>query len=554
MTNWLVPLVQDAGAPFMPAVEALGRALAEVRHRPYVYSDNTVAAFAVSTAIVGFLSVSWAGWMHGRLGRLKARMRRDHAKADAARFFQEALVNGATEGIVLMRGAGQERQYMGGGKDLLDACMDSPQAGQILRALDRLANDGTAFVLTARCAGDAVIMRGMPVAGRAVLYFYCEEREDDQEQYRDILEALPVAIWKRDLAKGIGWANRAFLDILGLDTLEDAIAANATIDWSEHDLAARAIEGHHAVAGHASTIMKGEPRTFSLQVAPVSATAVAGLAADISDTVRQKAKQQLALDAQEDMLERIPFAVAVFNAEQKLVRYNGAYARLWSLPTAWLDATPLYGDILDRLREKRRLPEQRVFSDWKQGQLQALSIAGGASEQTWHLPQGASVHIAIQPHLQGGMFVVYEDITERLKLESSLNLLTQVQKATLDTLDEGIAIFGTDGRLVLHNALFARMWQLTEAELADQPHFAEIANICTTRIGRDGIWGIVSCGVNSATPESFGEWGKAVRADGRIISLALSRLPNGATVVTFSDLTDLERFSAAHALSAHAAA
>jgi PAS domain-containing protein len=554
MTNWLVPLVQDAGAPFIPAVEALGRAIAQVRHRPYAYADNTVAAFAVSTAIVGLISVSWAGWMHGRLSVFKARLRQHQARVDAARFFQEALVNGATEGVVLMRGGGQERQYMGNGKELLDCCMDSPQAGQILRALDRLSNDGTAFVLSARCAGDAVIMRGMPVAGRAVLYFYCEEREDDQEQYRDILEALPVAIWKRDLAKGIGWANRAFLDALGLDTLDDAIATNATIDWSELDLAAKAIEGRHAVAGRASTIMKGEPKTFSLQVAPVSATAVAGLAADISETVRQEARQQLALDAQEDMLERIPFAVAVFNAEQKLVRYNSAYARLWSLPAEWLDGAPAYGDILEKLREKRRLPEQRVFAEWKQGQLRALSIAGGPSEQTWHLPHGASVRIAIQPHLQGGMFAVYEDITEQLKLESSLNLLTQVQKATLDTLDEGIAIFGTDGRLVLHNALFAKMWQLSEAELAGQPHFAEIANICTARIGRDGIWGIVSCGVNSATPESFGEWGKAVRADGRVISLALSRLPNGATVVTFSDLTDLERFSLVQTPAAHAAA
>jgi hypothetical protein len=111
-----------------------------------------------------------------------------------------------------------------------------------------------------------------------------------------------------------------------------------------------------------------------------------------------------------------------------------------------------------------------------------------------------------------------------------------------------------DGRLVLHNALFARMWKLAEDELGGQPHFAEIANICTTRIGRDGIWGIVSCGVNSATPESFGEWGKTRRADGRIISLSLSRLPNGATVVTFTDLTDLEQFSALNPGASHAAA
>jgi hypothetical protein len=98
------------------------------------------------------------------------------------------------------------------------------------------------------------------------------------------------------------------------------------------------------------------------------------------------------------------------------------------------------------------------------------------------------------------------------------------------------------------------MWKLSESELDGQPHFAEIASLCATRIGRDGIWGTVSAGVNSATPERFGEWGKATRADGRVISLALSRLPNGATVVTFTDLTDLEQFRSLQNDTSNAAA
>ena len=138
---------------------------------------------------------------------------------------------------------------------------------------------------------------------------------------------------------------------------------------------------------------------------------------------------------------------------------------------------------------------------------------------------------------------MFENISEQLRLEATVTLLTQVQRATLDTIDDGMAIFGMDGRLLQYNDPFAKMWQLTEAELASQPHFAEIAGLCTARIGRDGIWGIVSRGVNSAHPENLNEWSKTRRADGKLISLALSRLPNGATVVTFSDLTDLERFT-----------
>jgi PAS domain-containing protein len=271
---------------------------------------------------------------------------------------------------------------------------------------------------------------------------------------------------------------------------------------------------------------------------------VAGFASDVTENSELVSRLRLACDAQDDVIEHFPFGVAVLDAERKLVGCNKAYAELWDLPKPWLDSHPYYGEILDRLRDKRRLPERRNFQEWKAAQLAAFEPAGRRAEEFWHLPNGHSVRIVAHPHLTGGTFLLFEDITERLKLEASLNLLTQVQKATLDTLDEGIAIFGTDGRLVMHNVPFARMWKMSESELNGQPHFAEIASLCSDRIGHDGIWSIVSSGVNSATPERFGEWSKTKRADGRTISLSLSRLPNGTTVVAFTDITDLEEFAA----------
>ncbi|HWF64488.1 MAG TPA: PAS-domain containing protein, partial [Rhizomicrobium sp.] len=231
-----------------------------------------------------------------------------------------------------------------------------------------------------------------------------------------------------------------------------------------------------------------------------------------------------------------------FDASRKLTRYNKAYARLWDLPEGWLDAHPTLADILNHLREKRLIPEQRNFAQWRKSRIAATPGPGQTIEETWHLPSGKSIRLVTRSHWDGGVFILCEDISEKLKLESSLNLLTQVQKATLDTLDEGVAIFGTDGRLVLYNALFAKMWRLTEGDLTDQPHLGKIAQLCSRRIGHDNIWNIVASGVSAASPERFGEWGKAKRADGRVISLALSRLPNGATMASFADLTDLEKF------------
>ena len=66
--------------------------------------------------------------------------------------------------------------------------------------------------------------------------------------------------------------------------------------------------------------------------------------------------------------------------------------------------------------------------------------------------------------------------------------------------------------------------------------------ISAARTGQDAVWAIVARGVNSPSPECCGEWDSVRRADGRVVSLALSRLPNGATLANFTDITDLEKF------------
>ena len=323
---------------------------------------------------------------------------------------------------------------------------------------------------------------------------------------------------------------------------------------AERGLAAATLKSRKPGDGLASITAHGETRMLAFDLTPLPDGGVCGIAADITERARLEAKLKLACDAQDDMVARIPFAVAVFDDQQKLVSYNRAYARMWDFPENWLDGKPCYADILDRLRDTRRIPERRNFAEWKLAHLKAFDVADKASEESWHMPNGKSVRILLQPQLKGGKFMLQEDVTERIRLEASLNLMNQVQQSTLDTLDEGVAIFGTDGRLILHNAQFGELWSLSERELAGQPHFAELANLCSERIGRDGIWGVVSCGINSAIPERLGEWAKARRADGKLLSLTLRRLPNGATLVRFSDETELEQFDQLQSGPTHAVA
>ncbi len=159
-------------------------------------------------------------------------------------------------------------------------------------------------------------------------------------------------------------------------------------------------------------------------------------------------------------------------------------------------------------------------------------------EELWHLPGGKTLRVLTQPHPLGGLLFLYEDVSDQLRLESSYNTLIKVQKATLDTLQEGVAVFGPDGRLKLHNAAFARIWRLEVSELVNEPHLKRIADACATRFGRDRVWEIVTSTVTAAAPERRREWNEAERSDGAILSLSIAPLPDGATLVTFVDATD----------------
>ena len=77
----------------------------------------------------------------------------------------------------------------------------------------------------------------------------------------------------------------------------------------------------------------------------------------------------------------------------------------------------------------------------------------------------------------GGVTYLYKDETERLALESSYNALINVQRETLDSLKEGVAVFGTDGRLRLHNSAFSGIWKLSPQKNSEPPHIDDLIRV-----------------------------------------------------------------------------
>lgn len=95
-------------------------------------------------------------------------------------------------------------------------------------------------------------------------------------------------------------------------------------------------------------------------------------------------------------------------------------------------------------------------------------------EDLLHLPDGRSLRRIRAPHLKGGLIFAYEDITDRLTARREYNALMNVQQEILNSIEEAVLIFASNGRLQFYNQAYVNLWDADEIMLQKEPSFAEI--------------------------------------------------------------------------------
>ncbi|MBL6851885.1 MAG: PAS-domain containing protein [Alphaproteobacteria bacterium] len=501
---------------------------------------TAVTAGALALAIAAAL---WAMAEQNRAGKLRRALRQSNARTRAAVGERDALLSASREALVVWgRDASAQSSYSNG-EAMLQGLLAGPEATEVSQAIDALSDAGLAFAMTAHDkAGRTFTVRGRAVGAMAAVWI--EEEAQTAEapatiDYRGILDSLPMPVWLRDKALSLVWGNQAFLD--ATNTRDPAAIAQAALDKTERDLAATARTQGGVYEARRFSVVNGHRRALEYTETPLDNAGIVGTAIDVTDVATSEARLQQHIDAHADTLDKLATAVAIFGKDQRLTFYNQAFGRLWDLPEKWLESHPSDSDVLDRLREARKLPEQRDWQAWKRERLSAYdSPLEYPSEDLWHVPGGKTLRVVAQPHPFGGLTYLYEDVTEKLALESAFNTQLKVQSATLDTLTEAVAVFGPDGKLKLHNAAFLHIWELEPKDLLGEPHVRNIAAACAEKFGEEAVWERLIQSIVSGAPQRR-DWGEIERNDRTILSLTLSPLPDGATLVTFADVTDRSR-------------
>ena len=353
-----------------------------------------------------------------------------------------------------------------------------------------------------------------------------------------LLDAMPMPVWLRDSKLALAFTNR------------DA----AGIVEGRADIADRARRDGAAVTERRLLDDAGRARLMDVTEVPLGNLGgdtgngrggTLGFAIDRfnQDEIAGAAQRQQA--AAHAVLEELPTAVVIFDSERALNFFNAAYCELWGLDADWLRTRPSFGEVLERLREARRLPEVTNFREFKARQIAHFTILTEAADEILHTPDGRTIRMVTAPHGDSGLVVTYEDTSEKLNLERSVNALNAVQRETLDNLHEGVAVFGSDGRLKLFNPVFQRLWGFDGVDLEGEPHLSDVLEhtrsliqppvesdeweVNTWRVHKDLVVAHLLSRITSSGQLEF--------TNGTIVEYANVPLPDGAILLSYMDVT-----------------
>lgn len=514
-------------------------------------------------AVVGVAAIAAAAW----LGSRAARERRRADEEAAGRRRLEALL--ASTALPYCGWSGGTRVVSGDLAPLLgvgpidkpedlEAAFGAGDAAALNGAMHHLQADGLGFdlAMTAEATGRTLRIQGR--RGRAggdvfdVLWFtdataLADEARRQAEaaaSFRTMLDALPVPVWIRNPDLAIAWCNTAYGDAVDA-AAEDAVAEcrelTAASGRSDPLAAARRALADGSAEEQRHVVIDGARRRLLIRETRLADGRILGHAEDTTQLEEAQLTLGRHISAHAAVLEQLGSAIAIFGPDTRLSFYNQAYVQLWELDEAWLETEPSFGEILDDMHARRRLPETADFPRTKREMLSLFTSLIEPREDMMHLPDGTALRLLVVPHPFGGLMFVLEDVTTALALESSYNTLMAVQRETLDNLAEGIAVFGGDGRLKLWNPAYARIWQLTAEHLEGNPHIVQVMDRVQHLYQHGEDWPQFREQMIDDLLDRVQRSGRIERTDGSVVEFANVPLPDGAVLLSVLDVTDSAR-------------
>lgn len=353
------------------------------------------------------------------------------------------------------------------------------------------------------------------------------------ERLGKILDAVDIPIWQRDEEFNITFCNNTYLKLSETPAGEEKINE---LNKEIKELAKKSSEEQVLKRKRLKVVTEGNLHSYEVCEIPTRTGSV-GYAKNIDDLAQVQEELKTNEQVQSQLLESSASAIAIYGPDEKLKFFNNAFMNLWKLEESWLGQQPTYSEVLEALREKRKLPEQADFQSFKRENLGHFKDLIETKEDFYFLPDERALRVIIIPHALGGLQIIYEDMTDKLAMERSYNTLVAVQSETLNNLHEGVAVFGESGKLTLSNPVYSGIWGLDDAFLDAEPYLSDILDKTKELYNFGDDWENFKQETSGRilNREQISE--NLELSSGIVLDVKTVPLPDGEILVTYNDIT-----------------
>ncbi|MEO0621039.1 MAG: PAS-domain containing protein [Pseudomonadota bacterium] len=348
-----------------------------------------------------------------------------------------------------------------------------------------------------------------------------------------------IALWMRSAEGETLWSEgtiRFPQGTVSAGDLIDLISLRAPPETAP----ARAVQSHRLEVVRGSTILP----VSVLEIENPDGTRT-GYGVDATHAASAERTLSRFVQTMTETFAHLTVGLAIFDRNQTLALFNPAAVSMWQQDPAWLARRPSLREILDRLRSTRRVPETRDYHAWRD---QILGLFDDTErvdyEELWALADGSSIRVLARPHPHGSLALIFDDATERMRLERRNRHMDDLINSTLQNLKEGLAVFAPDGTLQFVNEAFHGIWDTDADQVTLNMHVSDLCALCSRLTVEVEVWDRM---VTFATgEENRRAWTARISlGSGQMLGARFAPLPDGSTMALFADVTDSERIAAA---------
>ncbi|GAA6167464.1 hybrid sensor histidine kinase/response regulator [Sessilibacter corallicola] len=255
---------------------------------------------------------------------------------------------------------------------------------------------------------------------------------------------------------------------------------------------------------------------------------------------RSQTESKITRQRLKDAIDSISESLVLFDADRRMILANARFKEMWGAGADdFIAGETTFNDILNSSIE------QRVIDTTVKSSAKSAFNNGRTAPLVFKTQSGRWIQMSERPTAEGGLVVVYTDITalkasEQLRQEQVLKEQAEILQSTLENMSLGVALVNSDLKIQSWNRRFIEMAKIDPKNVAQGDHFPNLM--------ADSELQDVTIRHALAGKEPDYQHREFIKhlSNGRVILVRRNIMSGGGFVNTYTDIT--ERFQQEAAL------